>query len=92
MREPKCILQSRFVLNMLFGTNISFGNCARKSLSDDHSMAVFWAAITPFKITLQKSFSNRELMSAYLVIALHHWSQFKLATEKEDSFDLGLQR
>lgn len=60
MRELKCILQCRFVLNMLLGTNISFGNCARKSLSDDYSMAVFLAAIAPLKITLQRSFLNRE--------------------------------
>ena len=62
-----------------------------ESLSDDYSMAVLLAAITPLKITLQ-GHSYRELMSGYLVTALHRWSQSKLATEKEESFDLGLKQ
>lgn len=82
MRNLKWILQNRFVLSVLFGTNISFGNFMRESkiMTDYDSVAMILAVISPLNITSQRSFLNREkLVSDYLVTAPHNWSQSKLA-------------
>lgn len=80
MRNLKWILQNRFVLSVLFGTNTSFGNFMRESkiMTDYNSVAMILAVISPLNITSQRSFLNREkLVSDYLVTAPHNWSQSK---------------